>query len=188
MRGSTVALLLLLLSLARAPAAELCFHAPGGSHPVQCIDASSDGANVTFTAACFSVGPMGAPTETPAWCAFGLPLRGTGMAPAEVFFISTLKDGSVAVEDRFNAVHYETPACVRQVSHTLSASAEGGKITAKWTRPLALPAERGFVNITRGAPRPVIASWASDTVRPRKRCEMQWTEHNMMWRQNWTIA
>lgn len=101
------------------------------------------------------------------------------MAPAEVFWLSKIANGSVTVEDRYNANGHSAPACLpAPVSTQLSGSVSSdGSISATWSRPLAVNGT-GLVAITPGTKMSVIAAWAVvDVFKAHTPCEMGWNEH-----------
>ena len=178
---SILSTLLIAAALIAPVSAEVCFSAIL-AHTV-CLSWTVSAPNITFTMTCSALGLI----DKTGWCAVGLPLNAgsTGMAPAEIFWLSILENGTPSFEDRFCAAGHDSPTCVSQVSHVLSASASGGGVTAMWTRPLELtPTPRGFANITLGITTPVIAAWSSDLIRPAAQCAGGWPEHVFKWKGN----
>jgi len=116
----------------------------------------------------------------PGWCAFGLNAQGHSMAPAEVFWLSKLANGTVTLEDRYNAAGHAAPACVPAPVSTQLAGAAGadGSLSAAWSRPLAANGT-GLVAIVPGTKMNVIAAWAVvDLFKSHTQpCEMGWKEH-----------
>jgi len=150
----------------------------------QCFDPVGDicwtyavsGSTVTFNATCKTTLLL-----QPGWCAFGLNAQqGHSMAPAEVFWLSKLANGTVTLEDRYNAAGHAAPACVPAPVSTQLAGAAGadGSLSAAWSRPLAANGT-GLVAIVPGTKMNVIAAWAVvDLFKSHAQpCEMGWNEH-----------
>jgi hypothetical protein len=179
---SILSTLLIAAALLLTPvSAELCFSAIL-THTV-CLSWTIAAPNITFTMTCSALGLI----DRTGWCAVGLPLiaGSTAMAPAEIFWLSILENGTPSFEDRFTARGHDSPTCVKQLSHVLSVSQSGGGITASWTRPLELaPTPVGFTNITLGTTTSVIAAWSSDLIRPTTQCAGGWPEHVFKWKGN----
>jgi len=160
------ALFALALTRYSAFAASHCFD--GALAHTVCFNSSVADGNITFSMTC---SPFGLVDRT-GWCALGLPYTGTSMGPAEVFWLSALSNGAPSFEDRVNPGGHAASVCApAQLSHVLAAAADAsGTLTATWTRPLELAPTAGYVNISEGAPRAVIAAWSSDLARPGAAC------------------
>jgi hypothetical protein len=116
----------------------------------------------------------------PAWCAVGLNINGsTGMAPAEVFWVSVLKNNSVSVESRLNPGGHTPPSCLTPQLSTPGASSvdASGTITATWTRPLSAAGTFGYVDIVPGNKQDTVAAWAVKKDQQDGECMMGWGEH-----------
>lgn len=150
----------------------------------QCFDPIGDicwtyavsGQTVQFNATCKTTLLL-----QPGWCAFALNAPGaSGMAPAEVFWISKLANGTVVLEDRYNAAGHAAPACVpAPVTTQLAGAVAGdGSLTAAWSRPLAANGT-GLVAIVPGVKMNVIAAWAVVDIfkSHASGCGMGWNEH-----------
>ena len=141
-----------------------------------CWTYTVSGEAITFNATCKTTLLL-----QPGWCAFGINQPGTsGMAPAEVFWISKLANGSVTVEDRYNANGHSAPACVpAPVSTQLAgAAAADGSISAVWSRPLTVNGT-GLVSIVPGTKMNIIGAWAVVDIfkSHATACTMGWNEH-----------
>jgi len=133
---------------------------------------------VNFTLTCKSVLIV-----PPAWCAVGLAINGTGMSPAEVFWLSRLKNDTVVLEDRYNSAGHNAPACITpQVSTVIATNLDSdGTISASWSRPLVVNGT-GLITITPGTEMNTIAAWAVLKDQQASSCEMGWGEHASTYR------
>lgn len=120
------------------------------------------GANATFTMTCKPQNVTKPPQIS--WCAFGVntPGTGTGMAPANVFWlgIDNVTGAVHPVEDRIITVTAEPPCAATQLTSTTAASYTGGVLSATFTRPLVAPpalVAQGYVSFV-NAPMAVVAA------------------------------
>ena len=137
-----------------------------------CWSWAVSGDMINFNATCGDGPSLG-------WCAFGINLSGSNMAPAEVFWISHLSNGAVTIEDRFNPHKHDAPVCTKQISTGAGQQGNDGTLTAQWSRPLIASGE-GLTSITPGKTVSVIAAWGTLDGQASKSCET-WDKHVQHW-------